>query len=107
MQWDGKEVNDYTPAEASEIATSSTASAFFEHILRGSDGKSNASQIAARIQAKPSWSGVRVVQLATQGGYRHKWFTLRELSETIALDNAAMVGAEWRMLSIGDTVRNY
>ena len=96
MQWDGQAVNDYAPSRAAAIATKSMGEAFFDHMLRGTDGKANQSQLAVRIRASPNWSGVRVVELAADGGYRHKWFTLSELAKHEELGDIAMVGAQWR-----------
>lgn len=96
MQWDGKVTNELAPSEAAAIATQPMSKAFLEHMLLGTDGKVNTSQLATRIRATPDWSGVRVVQVASDGSYRHRWFTLRELAVQKALDDAAMGGARWR-----------
>lgn len=73
MQWGGRD--SFTPEQAATIATKSTAGiAFDEDIVDG-----NFANIAERLQATDTRSGLRVIRTYTDGSFQDGWFTVKDL----------------------------
>lgn len=88
MLWNGSTTGAYTPEQAAVIAAQPTGSAAYENYIERTNamGVPNFAVAAERVQARPDRSGVRVFEFHPSRGYRHRWFTLEELSAIQLLD---------------------
>lgn len=78
MQWNGKA--SFTPAEAAAIATKDIGSAFDDNIVSG-----NPANIAERLQAVDSRSGMRIFIIYTDGTFEDRFATVQDLERTNTL----------------------
>ena len=84
IHWNGSAASPLPHASAMAVATQPSGQSAFENYIlhNGRPGEpADVSRIAQRVQARPDRSGVRLFEFDAGMGFRHRWFTLEELSE--------------------------
>lgn len=82
IRWNGSDTGTLAPDVALAVATEPSGSAaFMNWVVRNgtSVGDPDFGLKTSRIAAGPGRSGVRLYEFDATAGYRHRWFTLRQL----------------------------
>ena len=88
VAWNGSEVRSPSGGAPHSLASALAAErtgygVFMTYVVRNGDKDAPAdfSLVPERVRSAPNLSGVRIFEFDARTGYRHKWFTLAQLSE--------------------------
>ncbi len=88
MEWDGVPAHEtYTAAKLSEIVSIDDPGVAFGQYIAPD---------LSRVSGGPSKAGLRIFEFFKHdGSYRHKWFSLDDITTVDAINDESMVGATW------------